>query len=217
MDNCKEGRYFISTESFSGHVRSTYTMGPVASVDITTCQDDLFEVLVTKKDEGVYTWKSDSIFMAGHIMYGISISRDGKYLFAQKFSGGLDCLDLSTGKLIWKLKTRADIACIYVGEKHICCSKSHNALILIDIASGAILQEYRTPFFNLFDILDNTHIFVHSHAAYWEILNANTLEQVEKIPDKVLRNDHQSLLLRQLYHCYNPDEQESEDDDIIEM
>ena len=152
--------------------------------------------------------------MAGHMMYGISISRDGKYLFAQKFSGGLDCIDLFTGKLIWTLKTRADIACIYVGEKRICCSKSRNILISVDIETGAIIQEYRTPFSNLFDILDNNHIFVHSHAAFWEILNANTLQQVEIIPDKALRNDHQSLLHRQLYHWYNPESQEIEEDSL---
>ena len=201
MENFTEGGYFISTELEAGHVHSYYTLSPIASVDFRKNSGDTVDVLVTGKDGRSWQWSSESLFLAGHMMYGISISRDGRFLFAQKSFGGMDCLELTTGKLVWKLKARADIGRIYVGQDCICCSKSRNLLILVDIQSGALLQEYRTPFSNLFDILDDAHILIHSHAAYWEVLDGNTLKQVTKIPDKALHLNHASIL-RELYHHY---------------
>jgi outer membrane protein assembly factor BamB len=118
------------------------------------------------------------------MMYGVSVSQDGHYVFAQQDMRGLYCLDAKTGNVVWKTRSKAEISHILVLQQHLCCAKSRDEIQLIDINTGEVIKAHKTPFDNRFEVLNDNYILNHTRGKLWEILSSQTLEVVQSFSDK---------------------------------
>ena len=177
---------YMQAEVSSGKVACTYSIGKINRVEVQTVDFDshLSCVSVFMNDGSVYSWETNNVYVVGYMMYGIPVSNDGRYVFAQQDMRGLYCLDAKTGDIVWKTKSKAEIAHVLVGEKRLCVSKSRNEIQVIDIDTGAVLNSYRTPFDNRFEVLRDDIILNHTRGKFWEIISWENFEVIETVPDK---------------------------------
>ncbi len=193
-------------QRFPNRVMATYTEGQIRQVDARILDDDKNCLIAVKTvDDQTWQWKSDRIDLIAFSMYGIAVSKDGKCLFAQQYTGGMICLDIQTGVQVWKTKSKAVISQVFVGERTLCCAKRYDTIQLIDIYTGAVRAERHTPCDNRFDVLSDNTIFNHSRAGIWEVISADTLEVLETIPQKVIDKDPDHAIMKRLYANWNPE------------
>ena len=186
-----ESNTYMCIETFPRRVVATYSKGKIQKVDVRIDEEGVSSVTVLSV-EGEFLWTTDKIFIVAYMMFGIPVSQDGKYLFAQQDRRGMICFEAMTGKVVWKTKSKAEISHVLVRKDHLCCSKARDEIQLIDIESGEILKSYRTPFDNRFKVLSDDIIFNHTRAKSWEVLSAENLEIIETILDSEIwqrRND----------------------------
>ena len=191
---------YMSVETASCKVVTYYSEGPITSVEaILSNQDgknDMVTVTVTDKNGKKHIWSSEDVYFTAFVMYGISISKDGRFLFAQQDMNGLKCLDLHSGKLIWKTKTRAEISHIFVRENAICCSKSKNEILLFDIETGEVLLSRKAAYDNRFEVLTDKYILLSSSSKCWEVIDGDTLGTVETIEQREFDKDPKKMYQR---------------------
>ena len=94
------------------------------------------DVLVRYRSGEHFRWGSELVSLSAFSLYGIAISADGAFLFAQQDRGSLMCLELRTGGVVWKTKSKSVYSHIYVNRDTICCAKGKGEIQLIEIASG---------------------------------------------------------------------------------
>ena len=140
-----------------------------------------------------YRWKTDKIYLVGYMMYGIPVSKDGRYIFAQQDMRGLVCLDATNGDFVWKTESRAEYSHVLVGDDFLCCSKGKNEIQLINIENGSVIQTYRTPFDNRFEVLTDDIILNHTRSKSWEVLCSKTFDVLQTIPDAFLWQNKRSI------------------------
>ena len=179
---------YMRMETSSGRVVTTYEKGRIQKVDVQSkdYEKNIVSVQISL-DDTQYSWESEKIYLVGYMMYGIPVSKDGRFLFAQQDMRGLYCLDAKTGDIVWKTKSRAEVEHVLVRSQHLCCSKSRNEIQLIDIETGEVLKSYKTPFDNRFEVLTDDLILNHTHSKSWELISSQTLEVVQRIPEEELR------------------------------
>ena len=177
-----ESNTYMCVETFDRRVVATYSKGKIQKVDVRIDEEGVAFVTVSSV-EGEFLWTTDKIFIVAYMRFGIPVSQDGKYLFAQQDRRGMICFEAKTGKVVWKTKSKAEIAHVLVRKDHLCCSKARDEIQLIDIESGEILKSYRTPFDNRFKVLSDDIIFNHTRAKSWEVISAENLEIIETILD----------------------------------
>lgn len=172
-----------------------YDFGAITKVEAETLNFDLrlTKVQVFTKNGEIYSWQTNNIYLVGYIMYGIPVSHDGRFVFAQQDMKGLLCLDAKDGHIIWKTQSRAEYSNVLVGDTHLCCSKSRNEIQLIDIENGNVIKSYRTPFDNRFEVLTDRFIVNHTKSKSWEVLSSETLDVVQEIPDKLFGQNRRSI------------------------
>lgn len=172
----------------SGKVECTYDVGKINRIIVQRCDfdADLSSVQVFMDNE-TYTWQTKYMYLVGYLMYGIPVSQDGRYVFAQQDMCGLYCLDAKTGNVIWKTKSKAEISHVLVLERHLCCSKSYDEIQLVDIETGNVIKTYRTPFDNRFEVLTDDYILNHTRSKLWEVISSHTLEVEQSFTDKEFR------------------------------
>ena len=141
----------------------------------------------------IYSWQTSNIYLVGYIMYGIPVSHDGRFVFAQQDMKGMLCLDAKDGHVVWKTQSRAEYSHVLVGDTHLCCSKSRNEIQLINIENGSVIQTYRTPFDNRFEVLTDDIILNHTRSKSWEVLSSKTLDVLQTIPDAFLWQNKRSI------------------------
>lgn len=185
---------YMNVEVFPGKVYCTYSIGKIKRVEVETVDrdSDLSAVRVFADDE-IYSWQTNNVYVVGYMMYGIPVSKDGRYIFAQQNMRGLYCLDAKTGKIVWKTKSKAEIAYVVVGERYLCVSKSRNEIQLIDIETGEAVKSHHTPFDNRFEVLRDDIILNHTRGRFWEIICCDDLEVLETIRDDELRKNRQQI------------------------
>ena len=191
---------YMSVDVAPYTVITYYTQGPVSSVEaiLSDYDNKTCTVTVTTSIGEKHTWASTDIYFTAFIMYGISISKDGRFLFAQQDMNGLKCLDLISGKLIWKTKTRAEISHVFVRDNAICCSKSRNEILLYDIETGELLLSRKASYDNRFDVLNDKFILIRTSSKLLEVVDADTLETSEIIEQCEFDKDPQ-MILQKLY------------------
>lgn len=116
-------------------------------------------------------WLTPYIFQ-----FGVAVSFDGKYLFAQTWESGLLCLDSKTGEKVWKTKSRRGITNVFVNDRTILCHQRERALQLIDLHTGEVLKEKRPATAWGFTAIDHSHIVCQVTAKRWEVIDTETLE-----------------------------------------
>lgn len=139
------------------------------------------EVTVHFFDGTTARWESE-VFDTYITQFGIAVSEDGTKIFAQTYETGLHCLDARTGERIWRTKSRAGIANIYVNHDTICAHKRGKALQLLDIHSGEILKEKAPATDWGFHSVDHTRILCKVTARTWEVIDSTTLETLDTFP-----------------------------------
>ena len=187
---------YMRIETSSRRIVAFYSEGVIRKVDVCSLEDGLCSVEVSTAGE-VYRWQNEHIFFVAFLMYGIPVSKDGRFLFAQQNMRGLMCLDATNGNLVWKTKSKAEFSHVLVCDGFLCCSKSRDEIVRIDIASGEVLQAYRTPFDNRFEVLTDQIILNHTRAKEWEVLSVDGFAVLECISDEDLLKDK-----RALWNCY---------------
>lgn len=187
-------------EKFSNKIMAYYSQGEVSSIEVALLTNDaVCGVTVTYRSGELCNWKSNKIYFVALCVYGIAISRDGKYFFAQQDMNGLVCLDLKNGDVVWKTKSKAEISHIFVCNKTLCCSKSRNEIQLIDILNGTVIISHKVSFDNRFEVLSENRILNHSYAKKWEVINPETLDVIETITQKELDQDFNKDIWKRLY------------------
>ena len=185
---------YTQVEIDSGKVECTYSVGKINKIVVQRLDFDsnLSSVQVFMDNE-TYTWHTNHMYLVGYMMYGIPVSQDGCYVFAQQDMRGLYCLDAKTGNVIWKTKSKAEISHVLVLERHLCCSKSYDEIQLVDIKTGNVIKTYRTPFDNRFEALTDDYILNHTRSKLWEVISSHTLEVDQSFMDKEFRSKRRSV------------------------
>lgn len=192
---------YIQIEEAPRLVKAFYSYGIHKSVEITLTEDESCHVEVLEQNGERFRWSAKRMYFVGHQMYGISLTPMGYRLFAQQDTGGMICYDLRSGEALWRLPTRAEISCLFVGEETLCCAKSRTSIVLYDIGTGEQLAERKTPFDNRFTVLTEGAIFNHTGARTWEVLDPRTLAVLEAVRDADLRKDT-GTIYRRLFAQY---------------
>ena len=194
MEQLSVSNTYVHIEVSSGKVECTYDVGKIKKIEVQTLNYDsnLSYVQVIMND-GTYSWETDKIYLVGYMMYGVPVSQDGCYVFAQQDMNGLYCLDAKTGRIIWKTKSKAEISNVLVCPKHLCCSKSRDEIQLIDINTGEVIKSYKTPFDNRFEVINDNYILNHTRSKLWEILSSQTLEVEQSFADNEFSIKHRFL------------------------
>ena len=164
---------------FNNHNITAFDAGKVRLISIeTVCKPYESEpslVSVLFDDGNCSQWSSK--WLTPYIFqFGVAVSFDGKFLFAQTWENGLICLDARTGEKVWKSKSKRGITNVFMNDSTILCHQSQRALQLIDIHTGEVLKEKRPATAWGFESISHNHIVCQVTAKRWEIIDAETLE-----------------------------------------
>ena len=194
MEKAVPSNTYMKLETFPSRVMATYTEGKIQKVNITGefGKPSLVEIFL---NDEIYSWQSSDIYKVGYMMYGIPVSKDGRFIFAQQDMKGLLCLDTKDGHVIWKTQSKAEYSHVLVGDKSLCCSKSKNEIQLLDIETGSVIKSYKTTFDNRFEVITDRFIVNHTKAKAWDIICSETLEVVQTIPDSIFMRNRRSIEL----------------------
>ena len=194
MEQLNTCNTYMNIETSPGKVECTYAFGQIKKIiiQVPDYNTNISYVKVFTNNE-TYSWQTNNIYLVGYMMYGVPVSQDGQYVFAQQDMRGLYCLDAKTGDVVWKTKSKAEISHVLVLEQHLCCSKGRDEIQLIDINDGEVIKSYKTPFDNRFEVITDNYILNHTRSKVWEVLSSQTLEVKQSIDDKVLSANLHSL------------------------
>lgn len=149
-----------------------------------------------------YWWKSK--WLTSYILqFGIAVSFDGKYVFAQTWENGLLCLDSRTGEVIWRTKSKRGITSVFVNDQTIVCHQRERALQLLDIHTGEVLTEKRPATAWGFTALDHQHIICQVTARRWEIIDVQTMQTLELFSHKDFVDGHTDYAISRITKTEN--------------
>ena len=155
------------------------------------------EVRITCSCGEVFCWETKWI-SSYTMQFGVAVSFDGRYVFAQTWENGLFCFDVRTGEILWRTKSRRGITSIFVNEDTILCCQRECALQLLDIHTGDILLEKRPFVAWEFTALDHRYIVCQVTARRWELIDAQTLETAEAFTHKVFTGGHEDYCINKI-------------------
>lgn len=155
----------------SGHYFVAYVSSPIRYVWVNL---NLCKVNIYYEDGAVVSWIS-SFFDAYITQYGISISSDGEFIFAQTWENGLYCFSCRTGEKIWRTKSKSAVKNIYVNDKTICINRQDKRLELLEITTGEVISERKITIREFFPV-DFRRFMCRSTSKKWEIIDSATLE-----------------------------------------
>lgn len=160
---------------FNKHNVTAFDAGGIRLISMEAGEFETSSVTVVFDDGSCAQWSS-KWFTSYIFQFGVAVSFDGKYLFAQTWENGLICLDARTGETVWKSKSKRGITNLFVNDDTILCHQRERALQLIDIRTGEVLKEKRPATAWGFQSISHTYIVCRVTARRWEIINAETLE-----------------------------------------
>lgn len=117
--------------------------------------------------------------------FGLSVSKDGRFLFVQTWETGLHCLNAATGEPVWHSPSKRGVTSLAVNNTTLVAHQRAHALLLMDIETGAVLREKRPARAWDFYQLTETHFICQTTARQWEIIRTEDLETVQTIPHKL--------------------------------
>ena len=168
----------------------TYPAGAIDSIRILRTPRQL--VSVTWRDGHTAEWYHERLDIGGayQAQFGVSVTTDGRALFVQTWDQGLHCLDTTTGKTLWRSKSRRGITSLLVSPETLVAHQHEQALLLLDIHTGEVLKEKRPASAWAFYPLSPDHLICQTTARQWEIIRASDLETVQVIPHKLFPSTH---------------------------
>ncbi len=197
------GCYSIYKENF-GDTCQAYDNGAIRLLSVVYHQHDNLEVYpnhitVEFRNGEVYAWKTKYIDSYNMTQFGIAVSVDGRYVFAQTWENGLFCFDARTGERIWRTKSRRGITDIFVNDSTIVCQQHDHAMLLLDIHTGDVLIEKRPCTAWGFTALDRHAILCQVTARMWELIDPKTLTVIRSFPHKDFKGKHPESCIKQIY------------------
>lgn len=158
----------------SGHYFTAYENLPIRYLWIDLNSS---EINVYYKDGSVACW-INSFFDAYIAQFGVSVSNDGKYIFAQTWENGLYCLSSVTGETVWRTKNKSAIKDIYVNDNTVAVNNGDKKLKLLDINTGEVICERKVNI-NEFWAVDENRFMCRTTTKKWEIIDSTTLETTD--------------------------------------
>lgn len=162
------------TLHISGHYFVAYENLPINYLWVDLNNNKIY---VYFADGSVSNWTS-TFFGAYITQFGIAVSHDGRYIFAQTWENGLYCFSSETGEKIWRTKSKSGIKNVYVNDKTVTANNRGKMLQLINIDTGEVLCERKTAICELYAV-DSKHFMCRTTSKKWEIIDSNTLEKTE--------------------------------------
>ncbi len=159
--------------------------------------DDNASVTVEYINGQLYLWTTQLID-SYTFQFGVAVSHDGQYLFAQTWERGLYCLDPKSGKTIWRTKSKRGITNIFVNKDTLLVHQHERALQLLDIHTGEVLLEKRPATAWGFTSLNHDSIICQSTARVWEIIDTETLEVLESFSHKAFTDGHTDYVVNHI-------------------
>jgi outer membrane protein assembly factor BamB len=138
---------------------------------------NLNNVTIYYADGSVASW-TNRLFDAYITQFGISISADGDYIFAQTWENGLYCISSQTGEKIWRTQSKAAVKNIYVNSNTICINRKDKCLELIAPHTGEVIRERKLTIHEFFAV-DTCRFMCRTTVKKWEVIDSNTLETVD--------------------------------------
>ena len=154
-------------------------------------------VTVLRTDGSCSRWSTKWLTPYNY-QFGVAVSFNGKYLFAQTWENGLLCLDSRTGESVWKTKSKRGITNLFVNDKTILCHQRERALQLIDLHTGEVLKEKRPATAWGFSQISNSHIICQVTARRWEIINSETLETKVSFSHREFTGGHEDYCVNDI-------------------
>ena len=158
----------------SGHYFVAYDALPILYLWVDL---NFNKVSIYYADGLVVSW-TNRLFNAYITQFGISISADGNYIFAQTWEGGLYCISSRTGEQIWRTQSKVAVKNIYVNSNTICINRKDKYLELVDLFTGEVTRERKITIHEFFPV-DTCRFMCRTTAKKWEVVNSNTLETVD--------------------------------------
>lgn len=183
---------------FNNHNVTAIDNGAVRLISIdSSCIADKSVVTVFFADGGCSRW-STKWLTSYNYQFGVAVSFDGKYIFAQTWENGLLCLDAHTGEMVWKTKSKRGVTNLFVNDNTILCHQRERALQLIDLHTGALLKEKRPATAWGFSQISNSHIVCQVTARRWEIINPETLETIITFSHREFTGGHEDYCVNNI-------------------
>lgn len=170
---CRIGHSIAYLLHIPGHYFVAYKALPILYLSV----DFNNKVNIYYRDGSFVSW-TNRLFDAYITQFGISISTDGNYIFAQTWQNGLYCIESRTGKKIWRSKRKVAVTHIYVNNTTICVNRRGKYLELIDLFTGETIRERKTTIQEFFAV-DACRFMCRTTAKKWEVIDSNTLETVD--------------------------------------
>ncbi len=173
---------------YTPHIRpwndTIYTSGVIKKTSVKHNMYEPSQIVIEYRDGTVYQWHCDTVVTSYNHQFGISVSYDGRYVFAQSWEKGLFCYHAKTGELAWRTKRRFGITSVHVNENTLVVHQHDRALQLLDMETGEVLAEKKPARDWGFETIDENHILCHTSARNWEIIRTTDLVTVANIPHK---------------------------------
>lgn len=158
----------------SGHYFVAYENSPIHYLWVDL---NLNKVTVHYTNGSAVSW-TNSFFGAYITQFGISISADGRYIFAQTWENGLYCFSSQSGEKIWRTKSKSAVKNVHVNNDTICVNRKDKSLELIDVSNGEAVGERKITIYEFFAI-DNCRFMCRTTSKKWEVIDSNTLETLD--------------------------------------
>lgn len=183
---------------FQNHNVTAFDAGVVRLIAVDyDCQRNESAVTVLFFDRSSAQWTTK--WLTPYIFqFGVAVSFDGKYLFAQTWESGLLCLDAKTGERVWKTKSRRGITNVFVNDNTILCHQRERALQLIDLHTGEVLKEKRPATAWGFTGIDHSHVVCRVTAKRWEVIDAETLETKATYSHRDFTGKHEDYVVNHI-------------------
>lgn len=91
--------------------------------------------------------------------YGIPVSEDGTILFVGNWDDGIWAIDINTNMLLWHIRQKK-VRKIFAYNQYITALKQGSSIFKIDIETGKILEEIRSPTIENYFKIDNQRVLV---------------------------------------------------------
>lgn len=158
------------------------------------------------------SWNTTQVVVVHCMMWGIPLSFDCKYIFVPLRNGGVRCLSVEDGSIVWKSKSRAHFKQIMVNTTgSICCASGENHIVVLDGTTGAEKTSKRISTNNNFSVIGKERILIEATSTKWYILHSETLNIIEEISKKDLNSLNGREIWKRVYKEWGSVNIDSED------
>ena len=157
-------------------------------------------------------WSTTNINVTFSMLWGIPLSYDCMHIFAPQVNGGVCCISVEDGSIMWKTKSRAHFKQIMVNKTgSICCASGEHDIVVLNSVTGAEIVKKRISVNNHFTVLGNSSVLVEATSTTWNILNSETLETIEILKKNELNSSNGREIWKRVFREWESGNNYNED------